>query len=63
VLLEQVNHDAVAAALGPRLQAGVRLGEALEGARRELAAEMPLHGGSEVLVGITLLGDPAMPLR
>jgi hypothetical protein len=35
----------------------------LEAARRELAAEMPLHGGSEVLAGITLLGDPAMRLR
>jgi hypothetical protein len=63
VLLEQVNHDALAAALGPRLQSGVRLGEALEAARRELAAEMPLNGGSEVLVGVTLLGDPAMRLR
>jgi hypothetical protein len=63
VLLDQVNHDAMAAAIGPRLQSGVRLGEALEAARRELAAEMPLHGGSEVLAGITLLGDPAMPLR
>ncbi len=63
VLLDQVNHDAMAAAIGPRLQSGVRLGEALEAARRELAVEMPLHGGSEVLAGITLLGDPAMPLR
>jgi hypothetical protein len=35
----------------------------LEAARRELAAEMPLNGGSEVLVGVTLLGDPAMRLR
>jgi hypothetical protein len=63
VLLDQVNHDAMAAAIGPRLQSGVRLGEALEAARRELAADMPLTGGSEVLAGITLLGDPAMPLR
>lgn len=63
VLLDQPNHDAMAAALGPRLTTGVRLGEALEAARRELALEMPLSGGSEVLAGITLLGDPAMPLR
>ena len=63
VLLDQVNHDAMAAAIGPRLQSGVRLGEALEAARRELAAELPLHGGSEILAGITLLGDPAMRLR
>jgi hypothetical protein len=63
VLLDQPNHDAMAAALGPRLVAGQRLGDVVEAARRELAAEMPLHGGSEVLAGITLLGDPAMPLR
>jgi hypothetical protein len=63
VLLEQVNHDAVAAALGPRLQSGHRLGDAVEAARRALAPALPLHGGSEVLAGITLLGDPAMPLR
>jgi hypothetical protein len=63
VLLDQVNHDAMAAAIGPRLQSGALLGEALEAARRQLATGMPLTGGSEVLVGITLLGDPAMPLR
>jgi hypothetical protein len=63
VLLDQPNHDAMAAALGPRLVAGQRLGDVVEAARRELAAGMPLHGGSEVLAGITLLGDPAMPLR
>lgn len=63
VLLDQVNHDAMAAAIGPRLQSGALLGEALEAARRELATDMLLTSGSEVLVGVTLLGDPAMPLR
>jgi hypothetical protein len=63
VLLDQPNHDALAAALGPRLQSGQRLGDAVEAARRALAPALPLHGGSEVLAGVTLLGDPAMPLR
>jgi hypothetical protein len=63
VLLDQPNHDRMAAALGPRLVAGQRLGDAVEAARRELAADMPLTGGSEILAGIALLGDPAMVVR
>lgn len=63
VLLDQPNHDKMAAALGPRLIAGQRLGDAIDAARAELAEDLSMFTGNEVLIGITLLGDPATVIR
>lgn len=63
VLLDQPNHDRFAGNLAPRLQSSRRLGDVIEESRRELAlSEDPLQG-SEVRLGITLLGDPASIIR
>lgn len=63
VLLDQPNHDKMAAALGPRLVAGQRLGDAIDAARAELAEDLSMFTGNEILIGITLLGDPATVIR
>jgi hypothetical protein len=63
VLLDQPNHDRFAAAIGPLLQPGVRLGDAVEEARRIMANRHDALEGVEVNVGVTLLGDPASLVR
>lgn len=63
VLLDQPNHDRMAAALGPLLRPGTRLGDAIDQARRQMATSSPITTGPETLVGITLLGDPALIIR
>lgn len=63
VLLDQPNHDRLAAALGPRLQSEQRLGDVFESARQALSTtEGPLDG-AELRLGMTLLGDPATLVR
>lgn len=63
VLLDQPNHDLIAAAMAPRLVAGARIGDVIEDTRRELANSRDVLGGGEVSLGISLLGDPASPIR
>lgn len=64
VLLDQPNHDAMAAEIAPRLLPGTRVGDALLQAKRALAAASTGSlQGDEVQVGISILGDPAQPLR
>lgn len=64
VLLDQPSHDAMAAAIAGRLTPGTRLGDAVQGAKRQIANDTQnVLGGMEVFVGISLLGDPAQPIR
>jgi hypothetical protein len=63
VLLDQPNHDRIAAAMAPRLIPGARIGDVIEETRRELAGLRDVLDGGEVSLGISLLGDPASPIR
>lgn len=63
VLLDQRNHERMAQVLAPRLLAGVRIGDALLAAKRELGGDVGDPAGPELLLGQILLGDPAQPLR
>ncbi len=64
VLLDQPSHDAMAAAIAGRLNPGVRIGDAVLGAKRQIAQESrDSLTGVEIFVGISLLGDPAQPIR
>lgn len=55
------SHQALSAALLPRLVSGALLGDAVVAAKRELAIGQPAR--RDVIIGTALLGDPAMPLR
>ena len=64
VLLDQPSHDAMAAAIAGRLTPGARIGDAVRDAKRQIADESRnAFGGIEVYLGISLLGDPAQPIR
>lgn len=63
VLLDQPNHDRLGGNLAPRMQANSRLGDVIEEARRDLAITEDPLAGTEVRLGITLLGDPASIIR
>jgi hypothetical protein len=64
VLLDQPSHERMAAALGPRLQPGTRIGDAILAAKREVAEQsQDQMRGLEVYIGISLLGDPAQQIR
>lgn len=63
VLLDQPNHDLVARELATRLNPGVRLGDAIELSRAALRDIGDINSGAEVMIGIALLGDPAMVIR
>ncbi len=63
VLLDQPSHDLVARELATRLVPGVRLGDAIELSRAALRDTGDINSGSEIMVGIALLGDPATVIR
>lgn len=63
VLMEQRSHERMTAALSPRLQPGLRIGDAILEAKRELAGDLDNPADVDLLIGQTLLGDPAQILR
>jgi len=63
VLMNQQSHDQMAAVLMPKLIPGVRLGDAIMLAQRQLAPTLPLNDEASMLIGLTLLGDPAQRIR
>lgn len=54
-------HRELSSRLAPRLTIGVRIGDAILEAKRQLQLDTP--GQPDAVLGIELLGDPAMPLR
>ena len=56
------SQQALASLLTPKLvQPGLTMGEAIQQAKAELAASRP--GAVDVLLGWTLLGDPALVIQ
>lgn len=60
-LSDFVSHKDLSELLGPRLLEGSRIGDALLQAKRELG--LMTQQRPDAIMGIELLGDPAMPLR
>lgn len=63
VLLDQMSHERMANAVSSRLLAGARIGDVIQAAKSELAANPTNPAGPEILLGQILLGDPAQPIR
>ena len=64
VLLDQPSHDLMAGAIGPLLVSGQRIGDVVVTAKRQIANA--LEGelrGTEIFLGISLMGDPAQQIR
>jgi hypothetical protein len=64
VLLDQPSHERMAAAMGPLLNAGERIGDIVLRAKRQIAGELDGElKGTEIFLGISLMGDPAQQIR
>jgi hypothetical protein len=63
VVLDQASHDRMAAAMADRLIPGARIGDVMQAAKAELAADANNPAGPEIQFGQILLGDPAQPIR
>ena len=64
VLLDQPSHDLMAGAIGPLLVSGQRIGDVVVTAKRQIANALDGElKGTEIFLGISLMGDPAQQIR
>ena len=63
VLLDQISHDRMAAAVASRLVPGARIGDVIQAAKIALANDAQDPAGPEILLGQVLLGDPAQAIQ